>query len=515
MTDTLFVNGCFWPAGTGEAPVRSLAARGGRILALSSRADGADLPPTGRRVDLQGRTAVPGPVDAHCHLVSYGLMCLREADLRGVGSLDELAGRLRAHADRLDLRPGDGRWLLGRGFDQEIMSAGAWPTREVLDSVAPDRPLRITRVCGHAMVLNTAGLRASGLDPEAGSGGFPPGVLTESDMEPVFRAIPGPTAAEWREAARWACREAARVGFVGVHSLMAHEREIRALVELHGSEGLPVRVLMQPPFAMLAALRESGLRTGFGDDWLRYGAVKLFSDGSLGARTAALEEPYSDDPAATGTLIYEPEELARRVDAVREAGWQVCIHAIGDRALRVTLDAIEGAANQGEGWAFLPRIEHASLVTPALLGRMRELGVGAAIQPQFARSDSWAPARLGDRAAGCYAFRSLHRAEVVLAGSTDCPVETLDALAAIGQLVHRPEWSPEEGLPLETALRIFSEGSYALQGRDPGLGRLEVGGYADFVVLEVDPRTVPPAEIEQIPVAATVTGGRVVERQDG
>jgi len=503
---TLFTNGRFWPLPAGAPEARALLARGGRIEALAS--DGRDLELPGVEVvDLGGRTAVPGPVDAHCHLVSYGMMCLREADLRGVRSLAELTERLRAHAERLRMCPGDGRWLLGRGFEQDLLQEGRWPTRHDLDAIAPGIPLRITRVCGHALVANTAALEAAGLDPAEPNGSFPEGVRTEEAMGPIFGATPKPTDAEWLEAARWACTEAARVGFVGVHSLMAHGREIRALVDLRREGPLPVRVQMHLPYSLVEEAGALGLRTGFGDDTLNVGAVKLFSDGSLGARTAALLEPYADDPTTRGELIYPPEELARRVRRVYEAGFQVCVHAIGDEAMQVTLDAMEAAADNAPA-GLPPRIEHASLVNPEIVARMRRLGVGAAIQPQFARSDYWAPERLGvERARGCYAFRTLWEAGIPLAGSTDCPVEALDALAAVGQLVSRPEWSPQESLPLEAVLRIFSEGSYSIQGRTGG--RFQAGDYADFVVLESDPRLVAPEDVEKIPVAMTVVGGEI------
>lgn len=517
MKPTLFVNGQFWPVNGNAGCSRVLAARDGRIEALGCQGDEAGEGEAWSRViDLGGRVAIPGLVDAHCHLVSHGMAQTREADLRGVRSLSELRARLEAHARKLDLRPGTGRWLLGRGFEQDLLAEARWPDRAYLDEIAAEIPIRITRVCGHGLVANTAALALAGHPPTAASEGFPPGVFCESAMAPIYAAIPQPDAAEWLAAARWACREAARVGFTGIHSLMAHAREVRALVDLRREGPLPVRVLMQLPYAMLDHAAATGLRTGYGDDYLSVGAIKLFSDGSLGARTAALREPYTDQPSTSGELIYAPDELARRVRAVYEAGFQVCIHAIGDRAMDVTLDAIEAAPGPGGApWAFPPRIEHASLVDETIIRRMRRLGVGAAVQPQFARSDYWSPDRLGqERARGCYAFRTLHAAGIPLAGSTDCPVELLDAMAALGQTVHRPDWSPEERLSLEDAVRIFSEGSYALRYRTPAEapshGRLAPGEYADFVVLEHDPRAVAPEDVEKIPIHMTVVGGRVV-----
>ncbi len=513
----IFTNARFLAPGAGMA-ASTLIERGGRILAIGGdelRSDFRAEPGRAEEIDLEGCAVIPGPVDAHCHLVSYGMMAQREADLRGVGSLHEIASRLRGHAERLGIRAGDGRWLLGRGFEQDLLAEGRWPARTDLDALIPGVPVRITRVCGHALVASTLALLAAGIDPSETHPGFPSGVLTEGAMAPVHAAVPPPAPADWLAAARWACRELARVGFVGAHSLMAHGREMRALVDLHRQEGLPVRVEMQPPFAMLPSLVESGIATGFGDDFLTYGAVKLFSDGSLGARTAAMHAPYSDDPSTTGQLIYSPEELSQRVAAVTNAGLQVCVHAIGDRAMDLTLDAIEAAQAQGPTLPWPARIEHASVVNPSILARMAAAGVAAAIQPQFAWSDYWAPERLGaQRAKGCYAFRSLHAAGVPMAGSTDSPVEALDAMAAIGRLVHRPAWSPNEGLPLEQALRLFSEGSYRIRGLPADWGRLVPGGRADFVALESDPSRVTPAEIERIGVSATVVHGRFAYRAD-
>lgn len=508
MQAFLYQNGIFWP-GQGGANPNSLLARGGRIQALNPTAEEAA---GATRIDLRGRVAIPGPVDAHCHLVSYGMDCIREADLRGATFLAEIRKRLEDQARRMHIKPGDGQWLLGRGFEQDRLAEGRFPTRSDLDEISSEIPIRITRVCGHALVANTPALRLAGLDPEQSLPGFPQGVLTETAMRPVHRSVPEPSAEDWKKAALFACREAAQKGFVGIHSLMAHGREMRALADLAAEGPLPVRVQMQLPYSLLQQASDSGLRTGFGSDTLTIGAVKLFSDGSLGARTAALLEPYSDDPSTSGELIYEPEELTECVRKVYDAGFQVCIHAIGDRAMEVTLDAIGMAelrrSEKGLLREFPPRIEHASVVNADIVRRMSELGVAAAIQPQFAWSDYWAPERLGpERVKGCYAFKTLWDAGIQLAGSTDCPVEILDAMAALGATIHRPDWSPQEALPLEAAVRIFSEGSYALQGRRNGRFKLE--DWADFVVLEHDPRRVPVGEIQSIPVVMTVVGGEV------
>lgn len=501
---TLFRNGRIWTLEPGQPDAGELLSRHGRIVRLEGGRRTAD-----RVIDLQGLTVIPGPVDAHCHLVSFGMIRRREADLVGVRTWEELAGRLQRHATERGMRPG-GSWLLGRGFDQDLLPGGVWPSREDLDALFPEIPVRITRICGHALIANTAALCLAGIDPNQQEPGYPRGVVTEARMATVFGAVPTPSASEWKEAARWACSEAARVGFVGVHSLMAHREEMKALVDLDRESPLPVRVLMHPPYAMLESLAASGLGSEFGGETLRIGAIKLFSDGSLGARTAALRAPYTDDPTTSGELIYSQEELTDRVRRIYAAGFQTCIHAIGDLAMEVTLEAMEHAAETHPP-VLPPRVEHASMVSEDLLQRMLRIGAGAAIQPQFARSDFWSPDRLGpERAKGCYAFRTLWNRGIPLAGSTDCPVERMDAMSAIGQLVSRPDWSPQESIPLADTLRIFSEGSYRLRGYPTGTGALAPGQPADFVVLDQDPRTVPPEAVEHLKVVMTVVGGQVV-----
>lgn len=511
MRTLLFRNGRLLAPGEWWGSTGDLLVQDGRIRSFGpalSRPAGAV------EVDLGGRSVIPGPVDAHCHLVSFGLQECREADLRGADSLEEIAARLRVHAERMPTTAGRSAWILGRGFDQELLPERRWPTRQDLDRISAEIPIRIIRICGHALVANTPALRLAGLDPETRYEGFPDGVLTEEAMAPIRQAVPPPGDGEWLAAARTACDRAVRAGFVGVHSLMANADEVRALVELHRQGALPLRVVLQLPFHMLEHARSMGLKTGFGDNFLSIGAVKLFSDGSLGARTAALKAPYADDPSTSGELIYTQQELNDRMAAIYRAGFQSCTHAIGDAALEATLNAIQAGAESlsAAEWAALPppRIEHASLVDPGLVRRMRELKVGAAIQPQFAWSDQWVPERLGrERARGCYAFRTLWEAGIPLAGSTDCPVERLDALAAIGDLVHRPPWLPEEGMALDTALRVFSEGAYALRGLPATRGKLTVGEPADFVVLASHPDRIEPAVIRNIPVALTVVDGEV------
>jgi predicted amidohydrolase YtcJ len=502
--DTLWHGGVIYPR-PGDRPVAALAVVGGRVAGVG----GADelrtrWGPPAREVDLRGKAVVPGLIDAHCHLAAYGLIDRREADLRGASSIVEIQARLRAHAGALADDPAGERWLLGRGFEQERLAEGRWPARADLDAVSAVRPVRIVRVCGHALVVNSAGMRRAGIEP-AGDGRF-----TEEAMAPFFRAVPAPDDAEWLAAARWATAEAAAVGWTGVHCLLTDAGEIRALQTLRDAGALPIRVRLQLPFGLLEPARAMGLRTGFGDDRVRLGAVKLFADGSLGARTAALQAPYADDPGNQGTLIHPQEELDRRVAAISEAGFQVAIHAIGDAALDAALTAMERSPR------LIPRprggaAEHASLAPPALRARMRQLGVVAAVQPPFVLADTWMAARIGaERLPWAYPFRTMRAEGVPLAGSTDCPVEALDAWPAVAAAVHRGGQNPEECLSLVDAIDLFTRGSAYAAGDEERLGTLRPGHHADFLVLDVDPFALPVEELARLRPALTVVEGEVV-----
>jgi predicted amidohydrolase YtcJ len=555
--DIIFTNARLRTLDPDQPRAEALAVTAGRIDAVGDEASIRRL--MGREtevVDLGGRAVVPGLVDAHCHLVSHGMICRREADLRGARSIVEIQDRLRRHLQELQIRPGSGAWLLGRGFDQDLLAERRWPTRADLDQVSPDIPVRITRVCGHALVANTSAIRAAAgdqntefriqnsefrsrksevgswtartSDPNPQSEDPTPrtqhptpdthspltthpspgaGVFTEDVMAPFQRAIPPPSDAEWLAAAAWGCSAAAAAGFTGVHCLVANREEVNALVRLRQATGrLPVRIRLQLPYALLEAARDLGVATGFGDEWLTVGAIKIFSDGSLGARTAALREDYSDEPGNRGQLLFEQAELDRRVQAVADAGFQVAVHAIGDAALESVLTAFERCRNPQPR----PRVEHASLCPPDLMARMVALGVVAAVQPQFIVSDFWTVERLGpERARWAYPFRTMRERGIRLAGSTDCPVEALDALAAWRCAVERDGRRPEENLQPVEALKIFAEGPAHASGEQSVAGKLRRGMRADFIALDGgEPETSP---FDQLRVAFTAVGAQIAE----
>ena len=463
----------------------ALAVRGGRFVFVGDDAGALALAgPTTRRVDLAGKTVTPGFCDAHLHLLSYGTQMVRQANLVDSDSVDDVLARLSDRAGRA----AEG-WIQGRGFDQEILRERRFPTRQELDRVSRTRPIIVSRVCGHAVVVNSAAL-ALVSDAERAAGDGETGLYTEKDAWAFYRRIPALDEGEQEEAALLACRVALKTGITSVQTLLDTPDQMAAFARLRRKGQLPIRVTGMPPCAAVETLHAHGINTTFGDDWLRFGAAKLFADGSLGAQTALLAEPYDDKPGERGIRIYDPADLKTKAADAQARGFQLAIHAIGDQAVRETLDALEHALDTGGGGDntfHRHRIEHASLLPPDLRERMAERQIVAVVQPQFVRSDTWTPVRVGpERARYAYPFQTMLRAGIPLALSSDCPVEKLDAFACLAAAVGRHPWSPDETLTPAEALRAYCLGSaYAAHAEDR-LGSLEAGKLADFVVLSDD-----------------------------
>jgi len=507
--------------------VQAVAIAGNRIAAVGDDAQiKCLLAPGGEAIDLGGRTVVPGFTDCHIHFVEYALRLTR-IDLAGVQSRAEAVRRVAERARTA--KPGE--WLLGGGWDHNLWEDTSLPTKEDLDSVAPHNPVALDSKDGHSLWVNSLALARAGIaaetpDPSGGEierqpgTGEPTGILKENARHLVKNVIKRPSLEDIRSALKVAMANAHRAGLTGIHDC-EDELAFAAFQELLKKGELGLRVLMHIPAKNLDAAIGLGLRTGFGNEWLRVGGVKVFADGALGSRTAAMLAPYQEEPLNLGIAVTPKEEMRELVRKASRAGLSVAIHAIGDRANRDVLDVLEESRQAGGGADLRHRIEHVQLLHPADIPRLARLGVIASMQPIHATSDMEMVRRHWgeERARRAYAWRSLLEAGTVLAFGSDCPVESLDPLAGIHAAVTRrradgspgPEgWHPEERISVGEAVRAYTWGAAYASGEEREKGVIALGKLADLVVLSQDIFAVPPMAILETEVEATVLNGKFV-----
>nr|WP_245526511.1 amidohydrolase [Desulfurococcus mucosus] len=501
-----FLNGRVY---TGFKPLRveeALTVAYGRVLYAGEEGKALALCRMlgGEAVDLEGKTILPGFIDSHMHLDGVGLQ-LSTLDLRGVGSIEELKEKVREYAASHSGGP-----VVGRGWDQEFFREKRWPTRWDLDEAVVDRPVILVRVCGHAAVLNTKAMELAGLIHVESpwvvrdESGEATGVILEGAVGEALRVLQG--SMDTREKAllmRRALEYAASLGVTTLGFMSCSGDSLRALMLLHSEWRYPrVRVYVEP--GLLRELSKLGFTGGFGSEYLRVKGVKAFADGSLGARTAWLSKPYSDDPLNTGRQLISRSELEGLVEEASRAGFQVAVHAIGDAAVDLVLDVYRSARGSG----VRHRIEHASVIRPEQVAEASSLGIAVSVQPRFAVSDWWAGQRLGDeRLKWLYPFKTMAGRGVALGFSTDAPVEPLNPWETIYAAVAR---EGGEALTLEEALHYYTYGSAYVLGEEGELGTLTEGKLADLIVVDRDPFKTPLGELRGIRVVETYVGGERV-----
>jgi predicted amidohydrolase YtcJ len=507
----------------------AVAVAGGRIVAVGTEAECEAAAP-GPRISLGGAVVLPGLVDAHGHVGPLG-WSLSHVQLYGCRDEHELVERVARWA-RDDAVRGRGGWLEGHGWDQTRWPGAAFPTREALSAAVPDRPVWLSRIDGHAGLCNDAALRLAGItrdtpDPPGGrivrdAAGEPTGVLVDAATALVFARIPPPSDAEraaWILAALERC---AAVGLTGVHDCGAKSEDLSVLRRLDEEGRLPIRV-----YGMV-----EGAHGPTRDEWLARGpyqgrrlvvrAVKLYLDGALGSRGAALFEPYRDDPGNVGLALLEPERFAALAGRIHRAGFQVAVHAIGDRANAIALDGLAAAGVPPEA---RPRLEHAQILRRTDLPRIARCGAIASVQPTHATSDApWVEGRLGAaRLAGAYAWRSLRDAGVPLALGSDFPIESPDPREGLYAAITRRDrrglppggFRPEERLTPGEALRGFTAGAAYASFAEAEAGRVAPGYRADLTVLDVDPLADPPEGILEAKTVLVLVDGAVAYRAPG
>ncbi|MQA60445.1 MAG: amidohydrolase family protein [Actinophytocola sp.] len=519
--------------GAGFRPVNALAVHGGRIVALG---DEAAALPARRVVPLDGATVVPGFHDAHNHMAWYG-MGLEELDLseRSCRTVDEVYDAVARQA----LQVPEGSWIVGNGYDQTKLG-GAHPTRYGLDRAAPAHHVRIKHTTGHMCVVNSLVLRQLDLaavpvggDVVTGEDGEPTGLLREQAqrlLDPlrypvaladVVRGIGRASAQYLTEGITSAQEAGIGRGLVGSTPI-----ELAAYQRARESGELGVRAHLMVAADSLHALEHAaeddvefgldlGLRTGFGDDRLRLGAMKLFSDGSLVGRTCAMHEPFAGEPGNRGYFQTPEDTLAATIRRAHRSGWQIATHAIGDRAVTVVIDAYAAALAEFPRADHRHRIEHCGVIGDADLRRVAELGLIPVPQGRFVNEigDGMRSALGPDREPWCYRVRSFLDAGCVVPGSSDRPVVNGAPLTGIADMVRRRTASahllgPEERVTAAQALRAYTYGSAFSAFAEADLGTLAEGKLADFVALSADPTD--EDSLDDVRVLATVLGGEVV-----
>jgi len=532
QADLIVTNARIYTSDVNRPVAEALAVRGGRIAFVGSNRGALALAgPRTERLDLTGRTVIAGMVDAHAHLLGLG-QALRTVDLVGTRSYDEVIARVAERAKTA--RPGE--WIRGRGWDQNDWADTRFPTHAALSRAVPNNPVYLTRVDGHAALVNAKALElaqvtAATADPSGGrfirdSANSPTGVLVDNAQGIVGRVIPAASRAELREQTLAAIAEANRWGLTGIHDAGVGPEGIALYEELakEGRYNLRNYVMIRASDSVLDAFMRRGPQKALyeGRLWIR--SIKITADGALGSRGAALLEPYSDDPGNIGLLTTPPERINSVAVRALRAGFQVNVHAIGDRANRIVLDQFEAAFHEVPTADHRFRIEHAQILRYQDIPRFAELDVIPSMQGSHQTSDMyWVPNRLGwARAQGAYAWRSLLNTGVVIPNGSDFPVEAVNPLISFHSFVTRQDaenfpaggWMPEQRTTRQEALWSITLWPAYAAFMENESGSLTAGKYADFVVLDRDVMTVAPEEVVGARVVMTVLAGKTVYKYE-
>lgn len=513
---TILYNGRIHTLDPDVGVVTAIALAGEMVLACSDAQTLRDLASPGTElIDLGGRTVLPGLIDAHIHLELYA-QALERIDCE-TDSLDECLHQIELRAS--DTPPGT--WILGHGWNQNRW--GRYGTLDELDAVAPRHPVFLTAKSLHAAWANSralalANLNAESSDPPGGSigrdaNGRLNGLLFEAAVGQVGDQAPRPTAESLAASLAGAQRRLWGFGLTGVHDFDG-ARCLAALQLLRESGQLGLRVLKHLQLDSLRPALDLGLHSGFGDDWLRIGNLKLFADGALGPRTAAMIEDYDQDPGNRGQLLLDVEAIAETGTVARAGGIGLAIHAIGDLANHHALQAVSRLRASGPPPALPYRIEHLQLLHPQDFQLAAEAGVIASMQPIHAPSDSqMAERHWGQRTAHAYAWRMFDSLRVPLAFGSDAPVESPNPFWGLHAAVVRPgpdgaPWHPELAVDVETALRAYTRGPAIAAGMAQRQGKLSPGSLADLILLERDPLSSPAQALREMLPLGVMVGGQ-------
>ena len=529
FADLVIVHGHVWTVDPEHLRAEAVAVHDGRIVAVGSDAEIAKwIGPATKSIDAQGKSVLPGFIDAHVHFSSGGGE-ISSVQLRDASTPQEFARRIGEQARKLAA----GEWMLGGTWDHELWGGTPLPSHDWVDSLTPDTPVFVSRYDGHMAMANALALRLAGItrdtkDPPGGTivrdnHGNPTGLLKDAAMSLVYRVIPPPSEEQLLRMIHAAMEEARRVGVTSIHDISSTE-DVRAYQTLEARGELTLRIYSITPLPQWQAPATAGIRAGFGNDWIHLGALKGFADGSLGSTTALFEKPYDDAPETSGLpneMMLPEGNMLKMALGADKAGLQLAVHAIGDKANRIMLDIYAEVAKQNGArgdrrW----RIEHAQHLRPEDFARFEQLAVIASVQPYHAIDDGrWAEKRIGhERAKTTYAFRTFLNHGVRLAFGSDWTVAPLNPMLGLYAAVTRATldgknpggWFPEQKLTLEEAIEAYTMGSAFAEFREKEKGSLTPGKLADVVVLDSDLFAMTQEKIKDAAVRYTIVGGKVV-----
>lgn len=522
--DVAYVNARVWTGGQGAIMTDAIGTVGPHIAALGADAVKSASGPKTRRVDLGGAFLMPGFIDNHSHFVLAAPLLvppvLRQAKSRG-----EFAALVAKANDELP----KGQWMVGGYWDAELWG-GELPTREWIDAVTPDRPVALTRLDLHSWLLNSVAMKMAGIDrntvaPNGGkiikdAKGEPTGIVIDEAQSLVKRVMPPQTDAQRDADIRRAIQHALSVGVTQTHAMSLDWILHEVLLRLRARGETDLRFYSYTPLKDWEKMADIVKRHGRGDDWVRWGGMKVVADGSLGSRTARFHQPYDDDPKSTGMWVTKPEDLREWSLLADKAGLQLATHAIGDEANDVVLDIIEAVEKTNGPRDRRPRIEHAQHLTQAAIPRFAQLGVTASVQPYHAIDDGrWAIQRIGaERLKGTYAFKSLMDTGANVCFGSDWPVAPIACMTGVAAAVLRETidgknpggWMPQQKISVQQALLAYTAANAWIGFQDDRLGKLAPGYLADFTVLEADPFSIDPEKLATTRAVKTIVNG--VER---
>lgn len=526
--DLIVTNARVYTADDARPLVEAFAVRDGRIAFVGSQREAAVLKgPNTRVVDAGGRTVIPGMVDGHAHFSGLA-QTLRQVDLTGTTSLNEVIARVVAKATSVP----KGTWITGRGWDQNDWGVTDFPTHEALTAALPDHPVLLERVDGHAMYANMAAMKAAGVtaaskSPVGGqiitdAKGNPTGVFVDNASLVLEAKVPPPTQAEYRAALKDAIALMHRWGLTGMHDAGATRQAIDTYEDLANTNELNLRlyVMIGDDKAALDHYFAKGPQSALYGSQLWVRAVKLYADGAMGSRGAALIEPYSDDPNNSGLLKSTQAHIREVAERGLKAGFQINTHAIGDRGNRVVLDAYEQAMQVVPRVDHRFRVEHAQILHYDDIPRFAQLGVIPSMQASHQTSDMyWIGKRLGPtRLYGAYAWQSLLQTGVVIPNGSDFPVEQVNPLISFHASIARQDdrnwpaggWFPEQKMSRDDALRSMTLWPAYAGFQEKEMGSISAGKLADFVILDTDIMRVPVEMVMKTRVLSTWVGGKAV-----